>query len=443
MTPNTMPPPMDSYTLAEIINPSIPIGSWIALAVGALLLVASAFMSSSEVAFFSLRPSELDEIRKGEHPSDASLYGLLSDPERLLATILIGNNLVNIAIVILMGYGFGLIFDFSSSILLGFVFQTVILTLLLLLFGEIIPKVYAQANPLSFSRFSAPYMRLIDKMAGPLSRLLVNSTKLITKRMQRKRYDISMDDLSHAVDLLGDKKPEEKAMFEEIISFYSKTASEIMVPRIDMLDIDINWDFERMLKYALECGYSRIPVYETSEDNIRGVIYIKDLIPHKDKPADFQWSGLIRPAYFVPENKPLDDLLEELRTNKIHMAIVVDEYGGTSGLVTMEDILEEIVGDISDEYDEEELPYKKQPDGSYLFEAKTPLGDVLRYLELEPGTFGKCEEEVDTLGGLYLEIKQDLPRLRDTVQAGNWTLCITELEKFRIITIQLIPPVAP
>ncbi|KGO01197.1 gliding motility-associated protein GldE [Porphyromonas sp. COT-290 OH3588] len=429
--------------LYDIISPNIPIGAWVALAIGAGLLFASGFMSSSEVAFFSLRPAELDDVRRGEHPADEALYRLLSDPERLLATILIGNNLVNIAIVILMGYGFSLIFDFSDAMILGFIFQTVILTLLLLLFGEIIPKVYAQSNPLGFSRTSAPYMRLVDKLLRPCSSFLVRSTKIITKRMQRKRYDISMDDLSQAVDLLNDKKVEEKTMFEEIISFYGKTASEIMVPRIDMLDIDISWDFHRMLQFALDCGYSRIPVYETSEDNIRGIIYVKDLILHKDKPADFQWTGLLRPAYFVPENKPLDDLLEELRSNKIHMAIVVDEYGGTSGLVTMEDILEEIVGNISDEYDEEELPYKKQADGSYLFEAKTPLGDVLRYLDLEPGTFGKCEEEVDTLGGLYLEIKQDLPRLQDTVQAGAWSLRITELEKFRIITIQLIPPTAP
>ncbi len=423
--------------LEDIVRASIPLSAWVALGISGLLLIVSGYMSSSEVAFFSLRPSELDEVREGDHPADSTLLALLSRSEHLLATILIGNNMVNVAIVILTSYSFGLIFDFSSSPTLGFVLQTVVLTLLLLLFGEIIPKVYAQRIPLKFSRFSAPYMQTVSHLFRPFSSFLVGSTKVITGRMQRKRYDISMDDLSQAVDLLGDRKPEEKAIFEEIINFYSKTASEIMVPRIDMSDIDISWDYQRVLSYALECGYSRIPVYEGSEDNIKGLIYVKDLIPHKRQGADFSWQTLIRPAYFVPENKPLDDLLEELRSNKIHMAIVVDEYGGTSGLVTMEDILEEIVGEISDEYDEEELPYKLLPDGSYIFEARTTLGDVMRYLNLESHELGKLASEVDTLGGLYLEVKQDLPRLGDSITTGQWRLKIMELERFRIISIQM------
>lgn len=427
---------------AQITNHTIPYGAWVALAVGSLLLLASGYMSSSEVAFFSLSPAELDDIRSSEEPTDQALYALLRDPERLLATILIGNNLVNIAIVVLMGYSFSLIFDFTLFPIVGFVLQTVVLTLLLLLFGEIVPKIYAQGQPLVFSRFSARYMQGLQRVLSPLSSTLIHSTQLITKHMQRKRYDISMDDISQAVDLLGDKRGEETALFEEIISFHGKTASEIMVPRIDMLDIDISWSYRRVLTFALECGYSRLPVFSGSQDNIKGVVYIKDLIPHKNQDDAFEWQALMRPAYFVPENKPLDDLFEELRVNKIHMAIVVDEYGGTSGLVTMEDILEEIVGDIADEYDEEELPYKRLPDGSYLFEAKTPLGDVFRYLDLEAGAFGKSEEDVDTLGGLYLEIKQDLPRLNDTIYAAEWGLKVVELEKFRIITIQLIPPPA-
>lgn len=431
---------MDTTSLlgsGDIIRVSIPLSAWVALGISGLLLILSGYMSSSEVAFFSLRPSEIDEVRTREHPSDDTLLDLLSKSEYLLATILIGNNMVNVAIVILTSYSFGLFFDFGNAPTLGFVLQTIVLTLLLLLFGEIIPKIYAQRSPLKFSRFSAPYMQTMSKLFSPLSRFLVSSTRLITGRMQRKRYDISMDDLSQAVDLLGDRKPEEKAIFEEIISFYSKTASEIMVPRIDMSDININWDYHRVLTYALECGYSRIPVYADSEDNIKGLIYVKDLIPHKRQGADFSWQTLIRPAYFVPENKPLDDLLEELRSNKIHMAIVVDEYGGTSGLVTMEDLLEEIVGEISDEYDEEELPYKILPDGSYIFEARTPLGDVLRHLNLESSDLGKLASEVDTLGGLYLEIKQDLPRLGDSVIAGLWRLKVMELERFRIINIQM------
>lgn len=431
---------MDSYPLlGDIVRSSIPLGAWIALGGSILLLVVSAYMSSSEVAFFSLGPKELDSVKEEEHAHDGALLSVLGDSERLLATILIGNNIVNVAIIVLTSYAFNLIFDFTSSSVLGFIIQTIVLTLLLLLFGEIIPKVYAQGNPLNFSRFSAPTIQGLVKLLRPFSSILMGSTNIITSRMERKRYDISMDDLSQAVDLLGDRKPDEKQIFEEIINFYSKTASEIMVARIDMVDIDISWDYHKMLEFALECGYSRIPVYEENEDNIKGLVYIRDFIPYKDKDKDFEWQTIIRPAHFVPENKPLDDLLEELRTKKIHMAIVVDEYGGTSGLVTMEDIIEEIVGDISDEYDEEALPYKKQADGSFLFEAKTPISDVHRYLELEDGAFGDCEEAVDTLGGLFLEIKQDLPKVGDKVVAGEWTLTVKTLERFRIISILLTP----
>ncbi len=426
--------------LSQIIYATIPASAWIALLLSAFLLIISGYMSSSEVAFFSLSPSDIESIKEEEHPADATLLELLKDSERLLATILIGNNLVNVAIVILTGYAFGRIFDFSASPILGFIIQTVILTLLLLLFGEIIPKVYAQAHPLAFSRFSSGKMRLLTRLFYPLSSFLLSSTSIFTSRMQPKRYGLSVDDLSQAVDLLEGHEPEQKELFEDIISFHNKTASEIMVPRVDMVDIDVAWDFHRMLQFALESGYSRIPVYEDSEDNIRGILYLKDLIPHKDKPADFDWTMLIREALFIPENKPLDDLLEEFRSTKRHIAVVVDEYGGTSGIVTMEDLLEEIVGEITDEYDEEELPYKRLADGSYLFEGGTPLTDVLRALELEPGIFGKAEDEVDTLGGLVLELKQDLPRKGDLVTTGGWSFKVTALEKFRITEVQVIPP---
>lgn len=285
----------------------IPVSAWIALSISGLLLVVSGFMSSSEVAFFSLSPSDIDTIKEEEHPADQGLVELLKDSERLLATILIGNNLVNVAIVILTGYAFAQIFDFRHAPALGFIFQTVILTLLLLLFGEIIPKVYAQAHPLAFSRFSSGKMALISRILYPFSSFLMRSTSMLTSRMQPKRYDLSVDDLSQAVDLLEGHEPEEKELFEDIINFHNKTASEIMVPRVDMVDIDVAWDFHRMLHFALDSGYSRIPVYEGSEDNIRGILYLKDLIPYKEQEADFDWTKLIRDALFIPENKPLDD----------------------------------------------------------------------------------------------------------------------------------------
>lgn len=419
------------------INPNIPVSAWITMSIGLLLLVISGFMSSSEVAFFSLKPQDLEDIKEGNNSKDATLYKLLQDSERLLATILIGNNFVNVAIVILLSVSLSNIFMFGDNPTLKFIVEVILLTLLLLFFGEIIPKVYAQGKPLSFSRFAASKMAILDKLLRPISIFMVRSTNVVTKHIQRKKYDISVDDLSQAVDLLGDNTHEEKAMFEEIINFYNKTANEVMTPRIDMVAVDLLISFDKMLSYILESGYSRIPVYENSQDNIKGVLYLKDLIPHRRKGADFKWQNLIRKAYFVPENKRIDDLLEECRSNKIHMSIVVDEYGGTSGIITLEDILEEIVGEISDEYDEEQLPYTKQSDGSYIFEAKTPIIDVLKYLDLDTGTFGEYEDTADTLGGLVIEIKQDLPKLGDVVLASGWQFKVVDIDRFRILQVQI------
>ncbi|GAD04749.1 hemolysins and related proteins containing CBS domains [Porphyromonas crevioricanis JCM 15906] len=435
---------MDSFSsLGEIfsqvqVSPiSVPVA--IALVLVVLLLIASGYMSSSEVAFFSIKPADLAEVKAEKTDADRVLKQLLSNPEELLACILIGNNIVNVAVVMLSTYAVNNIFDFSRSPMAGFILQTIALTLVLLLFGEIIPKVYAQRSPLDFSRFSAPKMRIVRKILNPISWLLVRSTaKLVDARKGRPQHDLSVDDLSKAVQLTtGSAAVEEKAMISEIIKFYSKTASEVMVPRIDMVDIDISWDFEKMLEFAVSSGYSRIPVYEESEDNIKGIIYLKDLIPHRQKDASFAWQNLMRPAYFVPENKRIDDLLEELRANKVHMSIVVDEFGGTSGIITMEDILEEIVGEITDEYDEEELPYTRYPDGSCLFEAKTSLSDVRRYLQLDEDAFGELGEEVDTLGGLVLEIKQDLPLPGDEVTYNGWHFVVVSMDKRRILEVKL------
>lgn len=423
---------MDSFLVENI-----QVSSLITMAIGLMLLLVSAFMSSSEAAFFSLKPNDIDEIKNSNNAEDITLYKLINNSEKLLATILIGNNLVNIAIVLLLSFSLSQIFDFGSNKVVEFIVETVLLTLLLLLFGEIIPKVYAQHKPLSYSRFAANKMTIINNIFSPISLFIIKSTNIVTKRIQNKKYDISVDDLSQAVDILEDNLGDGKAMFEEIINFYNKTASEVMTPRIDMVAVDISSNFDEMLKYVLDSGYSRIPVYDNSKDNIKGVLYIKDLIPHRRKDSSFHWQNLIRKAYFVPENKRIDDLLEECQRNKIHMCIVVDEYGGTSGVITLEDILEEIIGEISDEYDDEKLPYTKLQDGSYVFEAKTPIVDVLRYLDLESGDFGEYEDAVDTLGGLVIEIKQDLPKLHDVVCVENWKFEIVEVDKFRILKVKV------
>ena len=431
---------MDSDYISEIFSQvgvqDLTAGPVIALALAVLLLFASGFISASEVAFFSLKPNDINRIKEGNHPADSVILDLLNNSEFLLATILIANNFVNVAIVMLCTYGINEWLDFSSVPMLGFVLETIVLTFLLLLFGEIMPKIYAKQNTLPFIHKAAPTLLNIQKICKPLAALLVHSTSTINKTLAKKKYDISVDELSKALELTSKAIPEEKEMLAEIIKFYNKTADEIMTSRLDMEDLDIKANFKEVIDTIIKCGYSRIPVYSGTEDNIKGILYIKDLLPYLDKPETFRWQSLIRPAYFVPETKKIDDLLEEFRTNKIHMAIVVDEFGGTSGIVTMEDILEEIVGEISDEYDEDEKQYIRLADGSYIFEAKIQLTDFFRATDTDPADFEKITEEVETLAGLLLEIKGDFPRRREVIEYKNYRFQILEMDNRRILKVK-------
>lgn len=431
---------MDSDYISEIFSQvgvqDLTAGPVIALALAVLLLFASGFISASEVAFFSLKPNDINRIKEGNHPADSVILDLLNNSEFLLATILIANNFVNVAIVMLCTYGINEWLDFSNVPMLGFVLETIVLTFLLLLFGEIMPKIYAKQNTLPFIHKAAPTLLNIQKICKPLAALLVHSTSTINKTLAKKKYDISVDELSKALELTSKAIPEEKEMLAEIIKFYNKTADEIMTSRLDMEDLDIKANFKEVIDTIIKCGYSRIPVYSGTEDNIKGILYIKDLLPYLDKPETFRWQSLIRPAYFVPETKKIDDLLEEFRTNKIHMAIVVDEFGGTSGIVTMEDILEEIVGEISDEYDEDEKQYIRLADGSYIFEAKIQLTDFFRATDTDPAEFEKITEEVETLAGLLLEIKGDFPRRREVIEYKNYRFQILEMDNRRILKVK-------
>ncbi|MDL2255032.1 gliding motility-associated protein GldE [Parabacteroides sp. OttesenSCG-928-K15] len=420
----------------QVIINDLTTGSVIAFAIALLLLFVSAFVSASEVAFFSLSPHDLDTIREEKHTSDTTIQRLLSRSEFLLATILIANNFVNVAVVMLFTYGIHSWIDFSASPVFGFVLETVLLTFLLLLFGEIMPKIYAQRNPLRFVRFSAPVLSGVEVFCRPLAKLLVSSTSFLTKTKGRRKYDLSAEKLSKALELTSSEIQEEKEMLAEIIKFYNKTADEIMTSRLDVEDIDIKSNYRQVLDFIIQSGYSRIPVYADTEDNIKGILYTKDLLPYIDKPDTFRWQSLIRPAYFVPETKKIDDLLEEFRTNKIHMAIVVDEYGGTSGIVTMEDILEEIVGEISDEYDEDEKQFIKLADGSYIFEGKIMLTDFFRIIEANEEDFGKLTEEVETLGGLILELKGDFPHRKEVITYEKYRFQILEIDNRRILKIK-------
>ena len=435
----------DSYLcrLAELFDgitvypPTV--GAIIAIILAVLLLFASGFVSASEIAFFSLSPSDLSEIEKEEHSSDKRIMALLKDSERLLATILISNNFVNVTIIMLCNYFFAEVVDFGSSVIVEFLVITVILTFLLLLFGEIMPKIYSAQHTLVFARFAAPIIMVLKKVFSPLSNLLVRSTVVVNKCVAKRNYNISVDDLSQALELKDKTEiSEESNILEGIIRFGGETAKEVMTPRLDMIDLDISATFNEVLDCVVENGYSRVPVYEDSRDNIKGILYIKDLLPHLKKNEDFQWQSLIRPAYFVPETKMIDDLLRDFQANKIHIAIVVDEFGGTSGIVTMEDIIEEIVGEINDEYDEEERSYVKVNDHTYVFEAKTLLSDFYKIVKIDSDTFEDIEGDADTLAGLLLEIKGEFPKLHEKLEFKHYQFEVLEMDARRILKIKVI-----
>ena len=400
------------------------------------LLLCSAFMSSNEVAFFSLTPKEVQQIKEQEHPNDPRLLQLLSHSEQLLATILIGNNAVNVGITILCAWFVGEHWDFSANLVAGFIIQTVLITFLLLLFGEIIPKIYAQRHPLSFIRMTAPAVSGLYKGIAWCSKGLIKTSKLLGSKAKRGP-ELSVDDLSEAVALTTNGDNKETEMIHEIVKFYHKTADEIMVPRVDMVGINYHWAYHQTLSFAVDTGYSRLPVYDGSQDTIRGVLYVKDLLPHMHEEDTFPWQKIIRQAYFVPENKKIDTLLEELQQERIHMAIVIDEFGGTSGLITLEDILEEIVGEIVDEYDDEDPPYVRLAEGVYLIDGGMSLIDLCKLLDVEPEYFAPHYEEVDTVGGLFLEVLQEIPQVGQQVTISDIDFIVTRMERHRIMQLKM------
>ena len=414
-------------------------GAIIAILLAVLLLYASGFVSASEIAFFSLSPVDLSEIEEGKHTSDRRISALLNDSERLLATILISNNFVNVTIIMLCNYFFASTIHFGNSVILEFLLITVVLTFLLLLFGEIMPKIYSAQNTLKFCRKAAPAISFLKKFFSPLSALLVRSSFLVNRCVAKRNYNISVDELSQALELTDKSEiSEESNILEGIIRFGEETAKEVMTSRLDMVDLEINTPYSDVLKCIVENAYSRIPVYAESRDNIKGILYIKDLLPHLGKGDNFRWQTLVRPAYFVPEMKMIDDLLRDFQANKIHIAIVVDEFGGTSGIVTMEDIIEEIVGEINDEYDDEERTYVKLNDRTYIFEAKTLLSDFYKIMKADPALFEKVEGDADTLAGLLLEIKGEFPVLHERLDYGNYHFEVLEMNTRRILKVKVI-----
>lgn len=425
---------ISSYITVNPISPSILISILLAF----FLILLSGFASASEIAFFSLSPADLEAMDPDKSPLDMLVQKLRDDSERTLATILITNNLVNVTIIMLCNYILINLLTFSAE-WLQFLCVTILLTFLLLLFGEIIPKVYGSTNPLAFCRKAVKGVMFFRKLFWPIETILLKSGAFAEKVLQKENRQLSIDDLEQALELT-DKSDikEEQSMLQGIIRFGDETAKEVMTSRQDIIDLDIRCSYEDVLKCIVDNNYSRIPVYQDNKDNIRGVLYIKDLLPHLSKPANFRWQSLIRPSYFVPETKKIDDLLREFQENKVHIAIVVDEFGGTSGIVTLEDILEEIVGEINDEYDEEEHNYTKLDANSYIFEGKTLLNDFTKILNLPDDEFDDVEGDADSLAGLLLEIKGDFPAVHEILKYKRYTFEVLEIDERRISKVKVI-----
>jgi len=406
----------------------------LALSIAVLFLFISGFVSGSEIAFFSIDP---DDELIDETPNGTLIRKLISSPERLLATILISNNLVNVTIVVLTNFALGPIFDGMPEIL-SFVLQTVILTFLILLFGEIFPKLYSKSNPLRWASFAAKPLSVASRLFYPLSALLVESTVIVNRVVTKKADNISTDELSKALEITDVRSGDDKKMLKEILRFGDTTASEIMTPRVDITDIDIASDFDEVMHVIIDSGYARIPVYDKTQDDIKGVLYSRDLLPFigKEK-SDFEWQKMMRKPYFVPESRSIDDLLEDFRKKKIHIAVVIDEFGGTQGIVTLEDVLEEIVGDINDEYDEEEKTYRRLPDDTYIFEGRTLLNDFFRVTGLDEADYEEVSQDSETLAGMLLAIKGDFPKEKEPLVYGRCRFLILDIEHHRITSVRV------
>lgn len=403
-----------------------------------MLLWVSGFASGSEIAFFSLTPSDISELNPSKSARDNKIQLLRDDSERTLATILITNNLVNVTIIMLCNFIFGRLIDFGNAVWLQFLCITVLLTFILLLFGEIMPKVFSRQNPLAFCRRSVGGVIFLRRLFWPLASILLRSGTLAGKVVQKESHVLSVDDLEQALELTDkDDIKDEQSMLKGIIRFGDETAKEVMTSRHDMVDLDISCSFADVLKCIVENNYSRIPIYQENEDNMRGVLYIKDLLPHLSKPSTFRWQSLIRPPYFVPETKKIDDLMREFQENKVHIAIVVDEFGGTSGIVTLEDILEEIVGEINDEYDEDTKTYSKLNYNTFIFEGKTLLTDFCKVLNVDDDEFSDIEGDADTLAGMLLELKGDFPGMHERIDYKHYTFEVMGIEQRRISRIKV------
>ncbi len=422
--------PEPSILLTESFN------YWILLGIGMLifLLVLSALISGAEVAFFSLSQSDLNKASESKSNHQKMVVTLLEKPQKLLATILISNNFINILIVLIFAYIGDFVFEAIASGMLKFLIEVILITFLILLFGEVLPKVYATRNSLKFASFMAFPLKVISSLISFVSLPLMSLTNVIENRLTKKLSNLSVEKLSQALELTSDEATtkDEQKILEGIVSFGNTETSQIMVPRIDIFALSNDELYEDVVSKIVKKGFSRNPVYLENIDKIIGVLYAKDLLPYLNK-KDFNWQNLIREPYFVPENKKLDDLLKEFQEKKNHLAIVVDEYGGTSGIITLEDVIEEIVGDITDEFDDDDLTYSRLDADNYLFEGKTNLKDFYKILEVEnTGLFDDNKGESETIAGFILEIHGKFPKKNEIIKFHNYSFKIEQMDKKRI-----------
>lgn len=409
----------------------------IGLIVLVLLLLGSAFISASEVAYFSFRPEDIEKFRNNKSRKSKSVLKLYDMPEKLLSTILVANNTINITIVLLSAFISTKLFDFSADPVIGFIIEAVVITFLLLFFGEIMPKVYASRNNVATATFMALPLLVMEKIFRPITVLLMFSSSFVKKRSRARRSKISMDDLSDALELTSDEFNEDEKILKGIVNFGNINVNAIMCSRIDVTAVDIHSIFSEIIPVIISSGFSRIPVYSESFDNVKGILYAKDVLPYMKNVDTFKWQTLLRPPYFVPETKKINDLLKEFQVKKNHMAIVIDEYGGTSGIVTLEDVLEEIVGEITDESDADEVLYRKIDEKTYIFEGKILLNDFYKILGIENEPFEEVKGESETLAGLILELTGEIPEKNQVVRFKNFSFMIESADRRRIKQIRV------
>ena len=411
---------------------------YLLLAVIVVLLCCSALVSASETAFFSLSPHQIEGLHSHPSRSNNAAVKLLDQSEYLLSTILVANNLVNICIVVLSNALIDSWIDFGGADGVEFLVKMVIVTFLLLLFGEIMPKIFANFNSMRVIGLMAVPLRFFCMLFRPICRLLISSGNLINRRMSQKQVNISMDELSNAIEMTSDQTVEEKKILSGIVDFVNTEVGEIMRSRVEVVALDEEDNFDKVREVIMQSGYSRIPVYQENLDNVRGILYVKDVLPYIASGDDFEWTNLCRKPYFVPEHKKINSLLEEFQTQKIHIAIVVDEYGSTLGLISLEDILEEIVGEISDESDVQQQFYTKIAADTYIFDGKTHLNDMLKVLGLDDDYLDNFRGDAETIAGLMLEIRRDFLHQGEVIYCRKLTLTAEVVSNYRIDKVRVV-----